>query len=251
MNCQVSGFQEGTLLDGTMKPGQWHRPHQVRHRSQRRFPQLTVANCTFRDCRGLALEEVDGGIMENISINNITMMDVVGYPIYITTGKRNRGPDVTSPSRAANIFISNVIATGIDPMSGIQLDGMPKEPLENIRLENIHLLFKGGGTKSDAVLLPRELDTDYPEPSRLGTMPAYGLYARHVRGLELANITVGVEKLDSRPPLACFDVDGLEIDNFKAQLLRGVPPAKFVVVDDVVIRNSPIFDSMTDNTPAQ
>ena len=209
---------------------------------------MTIANCTFRDCCGLALEEVDGGTMENISINNISMMDVVGYPIYITTGRRDRGPDVTSPSRVANIFISNVIATGIDPMSGIQLSGMPKQPLENIRLENIHLLFKGGGTKSDALLLPRELDTGYPEPSRLGTMPAYGLYARHVRGLELANITVAVEKLDSRPPMACFDVDGLEIDNFKGQLMRGVLPAKFVVVDDVVIRNSPIFDSMTDNT---
>jgi hypothetical protein len=112
-------------------------------------------------------------------------------------------------------------------------------------------MFKGGGTKSDALLLPRELDTGYPEPSRLGTMPAYGLYARHVRGLELANITVGVEKLDSRPPMACFDVDGLEIDNFKGQIMRGVPPAKFVMVDDVVIRNSPIFDSMTDNTATQ
>ena len=101
------------------------------------------------------------------------------------------------------------------------------------------------------VLLPRELDTDYPEPSRLGTMPAYGLYARHVRGLELANITVGFEKFDLRPPMACLDVDGLEIDNFKGQVMRGVPPAKFVVVDNVVIRNSPIFDSMMDNTPAQ
>ena len=52
----------------------------------------TVANCTFRSCHGLALEEVDGGIMENITINNITMMDVPDYAIYITTGKRNRGP---------------------------------------------------------------------------------------------------------------------------------------------------------------
>ena len=44
----------------------------------------------LRGCRGLALEEVDGGIMENITINNLTMMDVAAYPIYITTGNRNR-----------------------------------------------------------------------------------------------------------------------------------------------------------------
>jgi len=56
------------------------------------FRNVTIANCTFRDCHGLALEEVDGGIMENISINNITMMDVVGYPIYLTTGRTPARP---------------------------------------------------------------------------------------------------------------------------------------------------------------
>jgi len=245
VNCQVSGFQEGTLLDGTMKPERGGMGRiKFGTEANGGFRNVTVANCTFRACRGLALEEVDGGVMENISINNLTMMDVVGYPIYITTGRRNRGPDVTTPGRAANIFISNVNATGIDPMSGIQLDGLPKQPLENIRLENIHLIFKGGGTKADAQLLPRELGTDYPEPSRLGIMPAYGLYARHVHGLELANVTVGFEQLEMRPAMACFDVDGLEIDNFKAQLMRGVPAAKFVVVKNVVIRNSPVLDGM-------
>jgi polygalacturonase len=246
VNCQVSGFQEGTLLDGTMKPG--HGTGRIKFGTEANggFRNVTIANCTFRDCCGLALEEVDGGIMENISINNITMMDVVGCPIYITTGERNRGPDVTTPSRGQNIFISNIIATGIDPMSGIQLDGLPKQALENIRLENIHLFFKGGGTKVDALRLPRELGTDYPEPSRLGVMPAYGLYARHVRGLELANVSVSFELFDSRPALACLDVDGLEIDNFKAQLMRSVPAAKFVVVNNVVIRNSPVLDGIVE-----
>ncbi len=182
VNCQVSGFQEGTLLDGTMKPARGTGRIKFGTEANGGFRNVTIANCTFRGCHGLALEEVDGGIMENISINNITMMDVAGYPIYITTGERNRGPDVTAPSRMRNIFISNVIATGIDPMSGIQLDGLPEQPMEDIRLENIRLIFKGGGTKADAVRLPRELGTDYPEPSRLGTMPAYGLYARHVQG---------------------------------------------------------------------
>jgi polygalacturonase len=247
VNCQVSGFQEGTLLDGTMRPG--HGTGRIKFGTEAvgGFRNVTIANCTFRDCKGLALEEVDGGIMENISINNITMMDVVACPIYLTTGDRNRGPNVTTPSQMRNIFISNVIASGIDPMSGIQLGGLPKQPLENIRLENIHLFFKGGGTKADALLLPRELGTDYPEPSRLGVMPAYGLYARHVRGLELADISVGFEKFDLRPAMACLDVDGLEIDNFKAQLMRGVPAVKFVVVKNVVIRNSPILDGMTAN----
>jgi hypothetical protein len=180
--------------------------------------------------------------MENMTFNNITMMDVVDYPIYITTGDRNRGPDVTLPSRCRNIFISNVIATGVEPMSGIQITGIPQQPIEGVRLENIRLEFKGGGTKVQAARVPPELGTGYPEPGRMGVMPAYGLFAWHVRGLELANLSVGFEKLDLRPPIACVDVDGLEIDNFKAQVMRGVPAAKFVMVRNLVVRNSPVLD---------
>jgi polygalacturonase len=246
VNCQVSGFQEGTLLDGTMKPSPNGGTGRIKFGTEANggFRNVTVANCTFRDCHGLALEEVDGGIMENITINNIAMMNVSGSPIYITTGKRNRGPDVTAPSRIRNIFISNVIATGIDQTSGIQITGLLEQPIEGLRLENIRLVFKGGGTKADAIRLPKELGTDYPEPSKLGVMPAYGLYVRHVRDLELANVSVSFEQRDFRPAMACMDVDGMEIDNFKAELGRGVPAAKFVTVKNMVIRNSPVLDGI-------
>ncbi|HTQ49864.1 MAG TPA: glycoside hydrolase family 28 protein [Candidatus Acidoferrales bacterium] len=244
VNCQVSGFQEGTLLDGTMKPARGTGRIKFGTEANGGFRNVTIANCTFRGCHGLALEEVDGGIMENITINNLTMMDVVGYPIYLTTGERNRGPDVTGPGRMRNIFISNVIATGVEPMSGIQITGVPGQPIEGVRLENIRLVFNGGGTRIQAARVPPELGTGYPEPGRLGVMPAYGLFARHVHDLELANLSVSFEKLDMRPPMICMDVDGLEIDNFKAQYLRSGPPAKFVAVKNIVVRNSPVLDSV-------
>ena len=198
-----------------------------------------MANCTFRGCHGLALEEVDGGIMENITINNITMMDVVGYPIYITSGDRNRGPAVTAPGRVRNILISNVIATGIEPMSGIQITGTPGRPIEGVRLDNIRLEFNGGGSREYAARVPPELGTGYPEPGRIGVMPAYAVFARHVRDLELANIHASFVKDDLRPAMVCMDVDGLDIDNFKAQLAPGVPAARFNDVRGIAIRNSP------------
>ncbi|HUA37570.1 MAG TPA: glycoside hydrolase family 28 protein [Candidatus Sulfopaludibacter sp.] len=243
VNCQVSGFQEGTLLDGTMKPTRGGTGRiKFGTEANGGFRNVTIANCTFRDCHGLALEEVDGGLMENITINNITMMDVIACPIYLTTGERNRGPDVTVSSRMRNIFISNVIATDVDPRSGVQITGMPGHPIEGVRLENIRLEFKGGGKKAQAAL--PELGAGYPEPAQFGALPAYGLYARHVRDLELANLSVGFEKVDLRPPLICMDVDGLEIDNFKADLLRSVPAARFVDVKNVLIRNSPVLDAI-------
>ncbi|MDB6064825.1 MAG: exo-poly-alpha-D-galacturonosidase [Pedosphaera sp.] len=241
VNCQVSGFEEGTLIDGTMKPAKGGLGRiKFGTESSGGFRNCTVANCTFRSCRGLALEEVDGGILENISINNLTMMDVHDYAIYVTTGKRNRTPHLTTTSRVRNILISNVIADGVGTMSGIQIMGLPEQPLEGIRLENIRLTSNGGGTKKDAAIVPKELGTGYPEPGGIGRLPAYGIFARHVRDLELANITVNFATNDLRPAAAFADIQGLEIDNFKPQVAGGVQAAVFADnVSGIIIRNSP------------
>ena len=245
VNCQVSGFLEGTLIDGTMKPAR-NGVGRIKFGTEASggFRNCTVANCTFRNCRGFALEEVDGGILENITVNNLSMMDVGEYAIYLTTGKRNRAPGITTNSRMKNILISNVIADGVGKMSGIQIMGLPEQPIEGVRLENIRLISNGGGTAKDADIVPNELGTDYPEPGKLGTLPAYGVYARHVKNLELANIRVDFRKDDLRSAIVCSDVSGLEIDNFKAQLATRVSAAKFDTVQGLVIRNSPVLNDV-------
>jgi polygalacturonase len=244
VNCQVSGFEVGTLLDGTMKPSPRHNGRiKFGTESAGGFRNCTVANCTFRSCKGLALEEVDGGIMENISINNLTMTDVPDYAIYITTGKRNRAPVSESPSVCRNISISDVIADGVGKAASVELFGLPDHPLEGIRLDNIRIINNGGGVATNAIHMPRELAYDYPDPSREGTMPAYGIFARHVKGLELANINFSFKTNDLRPAIICADVNKLEIDNFKAQVADGVLPS--VLADNVtgvVIRNSPVLE---------
>jgi hypothetical protein len=185
---------------------------------------------------------VDGGIMENITINNLTMMDVHDCAIYITTGKRNRTPGLTTVSRMRNILISNIIADGVGKTGGIQIMGLPGLPVEGVRLDNIRLVSNGGGTAEDAAKVPKELGAGYPEPGALGVLPAYGVYARHVKDLELANINTSFKAKDLRPAIICDDVNGLEIDNFKAQLATGVAASKFDNVSGVVIRNSPMLD---------
>jgi polygalacturonase len=209
------------------------------------FRNVTIANCTFRSCKGLALEEVDGGIMENISISNLTMMDVWDYPIYITLGRRNNGPQATNGS-LRNISIANVVVTGVDRKSGIQITGLPNDPIEGIRLQNIRLSFVGGGTQADAAIYPPELGKGYPEPSHLGTMPAYGLFARHVKDLELADIHFSLESQDLRPAIVCVDVAGLEIDHYKAQLAPGIPAGRFDLVTGLKVLNSPVLERVID-----
>ena len=242
VNCQVSGFHEGTLIDGTMKPSRGHNGRiKFGTESSGGFRNCTVANCTFRSCHGLALEEVDGGIMDNITINNLSMMDVPGYGIYITTGERNRTPGITTNSRARNILISNVVGDGVGKSGGIQIMGLPGHPVEGVRLENIRFTCVGGGSKADAARVPKELATGYPEPGRLGTLPAYGVYARHVRDLGLANITLDFRGEELRTAIFCTDVDGLDIDNFKAKLAGGGLVFKFENVSGLAVRNSPVL----------
>ncbi len=244
VNCQVSGFVEGTLIDGTMKPARGGMGRiKFGTEASGGFRNCSVANCTFRSCHGLALEEVDGGLLENITINNLSMMDVRDCAIYITTGKRNRAPNVTTNSRARNILISNVIADGVDKMSGIQISGLPEQPVEGVRLENIRLTSKGGGSTNDAAIQPKELGAGYPDPGKIGTLPAYGVYARHVKDLELANITVNFAKDDFRSAASFADIQGLEIDNFKPQVADGVKAAVFAdSVSGLVLRNSPALE---------
>ena len=247
VNCMVSGFEVGTLLDGTMIPkknGSGNGRLKFGTESNGGFRNVTVANCVFRSCKGIAVEEVDGGILENININNITMMDVPSYALYITTGKRNRGPDVKGPSRIRNVNISNLTADGVGTASGIQIFGMADAPIEGLRLENIHLICKGGGTEEQAKKVPPELNGGYPEPH--GVMPGYGVFARHVKDLELANIRLDVQKEDKRPAMVCSDVDGLEVDNFKAQIAEGIAAAKLDGVKNVVIRNSPVLKGVAE-----
>ena len=120
--------------------------------------------------------------------------------------------------------------------------GLPEHLIEGVRLENIRLIYQGGVTKEQAANEPRELGTGYPEPSTRELMPAYGLFARHVKDLELANINFSFLKDDLRPTIECVDVNGLEIDNFKAQLGEGAAAAKFENVSGMVIRNSPLLE---------
>ena len=69
-----------------------------------------------------------------------------------------------------------------------------------------------------------ELGTGYPEPFKA---PAFGLFARHVKDLELQNIRFSFAEEDHRPAMICNDVEGLEIDDFKSQVAEKVPVAKF------------------------
>jgi polygalacturonase len=244
-DCEVSGYEEGTLLNGKRIPAAtgWSSGRiKFGTESNGGFRNCVVSNCTFRDCNGLALEEVDGGIMDNILVTNLTMMDIHHYPIYVTLGGRNRGPKATTQMGVVRrIAISNVSVTGADSLSGIQVTGSPGYPIEQVRLQNISIEYKGGGTAEQGKKPFPELDRGYPEPFLLGANPAYGLFVRHVNGLELDHVSFTTIREDDRPALICTDVDGLDINHFTAPPGYGHAVVRFEGVSDLNIENSPVL----------
>ncbi|MFA6083804.1 MAG: glycoside hydrolase family 28 protein [Mucilaginibacter sp.] len=241
-NCQVSAFEEGTLLDGRRIPRKVSKMNWSGGRikfgteSNGGFRNCVVSNCTFWYCNGLALEVVDGGTMDNIVVSNITMQHVNCYPIYVTLGQRNRGPKATTKMGVVkNITISNIYVIDADNFSGIQLTGMPGYPLENITLHHINIQYRGGGTKAQGEMEFPELGKGYPEPYVLGTNPAYGLYARHIKALQLYDITFNTIKQDDRPGVICHDIKGLDIDRMKMPETKGNELFKFKDVTHLTI----------------
>jgi polygalacturonase len=212
-NCIITGFKCGTYLDGTRvpEPVNWVCGRfKLGTESNGGYRNITLTNCTFMYSSGLAFEEVDQGSMENIVVSNITMNHVHHYPIYITTGCRNRGPkEITTASSGADIMISNVVADDVDSLAGIIVTGMPGVPLRRISLSHISLTYRGGGRKVAAPY--REQGTNYPEPRFAGPTPAYGLYARHVDGLYLSDISFYTMQPDDRSPMMLEDVNNEQI----------------------------------------
>lgn len=225
-NCVITGYKMGTLLDGTYVPEKVNwvcGRFKLGTESNGGYRNIALSNCTFMYSSGLAFEEVDQGLMENVVVSNITMSHVHHYPIYITTGCRNRGPkERTTVSTGADIQISNVIADDVDSLAGIIVTGMPDQPLRNIALNNIRITYRGGGTADLAKREYREQGTNYPEPRFAGPTPAYGLYARHVDGLDINHVTFRTEKTDYRPAVMLDDVKNESITDLKAPEVKGV-----------------------------
>jgi polygalacturonase len=222
-NCLVSGYDEGTLLDGTRKReekmvfgGGPYGRIKLGTESNGGFRNITISNCVFDYCRGLALESVDGALMEDITVSNITMRDIQNTPIFIRLGARLRGPDGTKVGTARRIRIDNIVASNV-AVGGILISGVPNGAIEDLSLSNIFIQYAGGGTKADAERAVPELENGYPEPSNFGTLPAWALWARHVRNFDVHHVEFRVQNEDLRPAVVLDDVAGATFDHAKLQ----------------------------------
>ena len=213
-NCLVSGYDIGSLLEGTYKRNVKEAPDRdgptgrvkFGTESNGGFKNITISNVVFDHCRGLALETVDGGLLEDVTINNITMREVTNSPIFLRLGRRMRGPAGTPVGSLRRVNISNVVAYNADARYASIIAGIPDHHVEDVKLSNIRIYYRGGGKKELADVQPPERETNYPEPSMFGEIPAYGFFIRHAKGVSLSNVEVSYLSEEFRPAFVLNDV---------------------------------------------
>lgn len=225
-NCYVTGaYQLGTMLDGTWKKFDEavRVPHTGRIKfgteSNGGFKNITVTNCVFDGCQGLALETVDGALLEDVAISNITMRDIVSAPIFLRLGSRLRGPaQSTKTGTLQRVSISNVVCSNAASHLGCIISGVPGHEIQELTLSNIYIQHRGGGTNQQAAATPAENEQKYPEPNMFGDMPSQGFYLRHVKNVTLRDIEIAPLVEDARPAFILQSVEGADLFHLKAPL---------------------------------
>ncbi len=208
------------------------------------FKNITIDNIrvfdTFRSA--IAIESVDGGVIENIKVSRITAKHT-GNAIFIRLGHRG-GKNVGS---IKNIMISDVsVEVPFDrpdlnyDLRGPEVDffhnpfpssivGIPGYDIQNVRLENIEIIYPGRATKAMGYVplwrlqqIPEQIDR-YPEFSMFGELPAWGFYVRHAENIVMKNIKLRLADEDFRPAIVLDDAkdvsfDGLSLPNGTNQI---------------------------------
>jgi polygalacturonase len=250
-NCYVSGsWQLGSVLDGSW---QLYPPDAPVYRTGRikfgtesngGFINIAISNCVFEGCQGLALETVDGAHLEDVSITNITMRDLVSAPIFLRLGARLRGPkQSTQVGVLRRVNIGNIVCSHTASKSASVLSGIPGYAIEDVNLHDIFVLAQGGGTAEQAALQIPEDASKYPEPSMFGATPSWGFFVRHLDGLSMSNLQLQTESPDARPAVLLEDVRNVECFRFHAPVNSGAPILSLHNVSDFEIRYShPIAD---------
>ena len=230
-NCWVTGYYVlGSLLDGTFKKfaPEDHIPRTGRIKcgteSNGGFINITISNCVFEGCQGYALESEDGALLEDVTITNTTMRDLVSGPVFMRLGARLRGPkESTKVGTLKRILIDNLTCYNAPRKVCSILSGVPGFAIEDVKLCNIYVETAGGGTAEDAHIQPQEFEAKYPDPGMFGAMPSSGFFLRHLRNVEMSHVEIAPATPDARPAFCLTDVE--RADFFAITAPRGAEGA--------------------------
>jgi hypothetical protein len=204
---------------------------------------IAISNCLIYDTYGCPIKISAGrASIENITFSNIIMQNVTG-PIGIGfsgPGSNNTSNDNQNPTKPyiRNLAFNGIRATVVahplahpdipfelhtwegEKNSCITLNAMGDYYLEDISFTDVHVKYAGGGTAEQAA------KRDVPQVAAEyfgvwdkapGGPPAYGLYARNVKGLTLQNVRFEYEQADVRPAVIFDNVQDASITGLSVQ----------------------------------
>jgi hypothetical protein len=233
---------------------------------------ITVTNCLIYDTYGCPVKISAGrASIENFTFSNIIMRNVTG-PIGIGfSGPSNNNPN-NNTQQNTKPFIRNIVFNAIratvaakpvdhpdivfgvtvregEKNSCITLNAMGEYFLENISFTDVHVKYAGGGTAAQAAKIVPNVAAEYfgvwdPLP---GGPPAYGLYARNVKGLTLHNVRFEYEEADVRPAIIFDNVIDANVNGLSAQgninsaLLRFINSKDILLTGTKVLTKAAVF----------
>lgn len=191
-----------------------------------------------RGISALSLEIVDGGLMENVTVDGMTVTGTES-PVFVRLAHRGRGwtfsrnaanafvaqnlqggnegatrsqkPDsVETVGRMRHIYINNVRARDCGNY-GCSITGLPGHPVEDVHLSNIVIHHRGGITRDQLPSIQKALRdekaAEYPEATMWGPLPARGFYVRHARSVRFDNVEIQLQTPDARPDFVEVDTE--------------------------------------------
>jgi polygalacturonase len=211
---------------------------------------VTISNCIIHETFGCPIKMQFGpdAKVQNLMFSDLILKDVTG-PITISLNNRRRNADAAAAEKGFIRGITfrgirgNVVAQGREyadikftqnyrpgeTRQCIVLNALDGAVIEDITFDDVRLTYGGGGTADEA---KREIPQVAGEYFEVGTPPAYGLYARNVRGLSLNNVRFDVEQPDQRPAIVLDHASDVSVRSLSAQGNPAAPVIRAVETRD-------------------
>lgn len=146
------------------------------------------------------------GRVENIHLRGVDISEVYGGSSF--RGERWRPYDGTQ-HEATPIVAGFKLPDDAAVEGGLPFrlpDGRHTGFIRNVRLSDLDVTVKGGHPAADAEAVPPEIGVGRYNVSDLKIQPAFGLWFRHVEGLEIDGCRLRAEQPDGRPAVVLDDV---------------------------------------------
>ncbi len=200
----------------------------------------------------LLVKNVNIGQVENIILNGIDVYEVYSGSSF--SSKSRWKPFDGTQKRATSIIAGYALPDPSVVTGGLDFklpNGKHTGYIKNVSFNDVHILYKGGNPDTDTAASPPELGVGQYNVSNLKIQPSYGLWARHVQGLQVKNSSFNYEKKDSRYVFFLDDVIGAKFSSIKMVSAGNGNVLRLKNAANVSVENATYYTDAWGNAPVK